>query len=246
MSTLLCEKLGTKFVIDKLDMHLLKSLEELKNSNEDVDLAYCRFGPKAERVLARYYGTIHFINTENSEWDAILKHNWDVIHNPEEEWPVLDLAGRFTLDNLIDEIYAIPTGNYKLKVNLSSMLEKCAAILLILARPDIDFDLESCMHDIATIAASRIHIDDFAEDEVYVVETPYIFKMKKEDVMYTDKLIIPCSFGRDKIVSFVEEIDRRPEYDDLVKYVIGIIQECFTEKKVEEVDITRYLQFREK
>jgi hypothetical protein len=93
--------------------------------------------------------------------------------------------------------------------------------------------------------ADRIRIDDFDEDEVYVIHTPYISKIRKEDIRYSDGLYIPCSFGRDVLVSFREDIDLEPGYLELIKYVTSVIDKQTEQQQRKQVDITRYLQFRE-
>lgn len=247
MTKLLREEVGTRYLINSLRYLLIDKLQEYIKSGEDitVDLAGVKFGPDSARELVMYYDKLEFINSEEPELDALLKKNRYITLNPEEEWPELDMS-MFTKENWQELIHDVPAGKYKVKLDASDVARRCILIFLIMARPDIDFDLTDCLMDIARIITTHVFVSSFNDEEAYLVEPPYVSRVKISDLSYNDNMVIPVSFGRDRIVSFRDPIKRVPGYENLIDYVSEWIDKLFYTEEVEEtVDITEFLQMRD-
>lgn len=132
------EKMGTQyFTVDhvgKLEL-ILRELEK-----QEVDLAFCRFTPGAERVLAKFYSKITFRNTEHKELDELLKRNNKAANTPapKEVELVVDLSDG---TKLIENIAALDINNIYHVRSLADSKLMAFVILVMMKRPKIQFDL---------------------------------------------------------------------------------------------------------
>lgn len=67
----LSDILGTRYIYDDYASKLLTVFKQY----DEVDLAGCKFTPKAESALRTFYGKVYFINSEEDQLNAILQHN---------------------------------------------------------------------------------------------------------------------------------------------------------------------------
>lgn len=241
---LLSEAIGTKYIINKINKRLKNTLNTL--IGEEVDLAGCRFGPECADIIRDYYDKIAFRNTESKELDEALIYNRNLILNPEEEWETLDFDKAVSKDNWDKDILAIPTGKYLIKVDRTDIIQECLLILMIMARPDISYDLSDCMADIMQIVSSRVNINDFEEDDIYIVKTPYLYLAKKSDITRQTSCVIPACFGRDQLIGLDGSRPKLPKgFKYLLEWIDEVVTRSMTPVKEEVVDITKYLQIRD-
>lgn len=242
------KELGTKYAISALAGRVDRTLARLcEQPDAVIDLAGVKFGPSSERKLRNYYGKCIFIDSENQEQNDILEHNRKVITEPEPEWPVLN----FKTMKLPDKIEGypewtktIPAGEYKPEVDLTSMRQKCALIFLILSRPDIDFDLCDCLHDIAHIVDSYVSIEALPEEDIYAVTLPTVKVMKKSKFR-EGNMFLPITFGTAKVLSFDDAtVKYYTEYDRLLEFVCDELDLTEEQKETEYPMIEDFLKMR--
>lgn len=238
------EIIGTKYIIDKLNRRFRNALDSL--IGKEVDLAYCRFGPESADILNEYYDKIIFRNTEDKQLDKLLIFNRNLILNPEEPWPTLDFGSVVHKDTWFEDIPKIPSGKYLIDIDRDDIVQECLLILTIMIRPDIDMDLSNCMADIMGIVSRKIDITDFDDDSVYVVKTPYIYEAKRSDITRLNGIVIPISFGRDKMIALDGSAPKLHHgYKYLIEWIDEVVSEKMTPKVKEKVDITKFLEIRD-
>lgn len=69
----LCELMNTRYLCDWHTQELSELLTQ--HEGDTVDLAKCYFTPLAIRIIDKFYRTINFINSENTDLNEILQHN---------------------------------------------------------------------------------------------------------------------------------------------------------------------------
>lgn len=241
---LLSEAIGTKYIINKINKRLRLKLDSL--IGQEVDLAGCRFGPECASILEKYYDKIVFRNTEDSALDTMLQENRRLILNPEEEWPELDFGAVVKKETWFEDIPKIPQGKYLIKIDTNDIVQECLLILMIMARPDIEYDLSNCMADIMEIVARRVNIEDFDEDKVYVTKTPYVVLVNKDDVDRYAINPVPACFGRDKMIGLDGTSPILPHgFKYLITWIDDVVTKNMATKEEEKVDITQFLQMRD-
>ena len=251
MQVKLHEVIGTRYIISTIKDRLRTVLNEQLDKGNDVDLAGCKFGPDSVRVMQEFYGKIKFLNTEDAELQVLLDNNWDVVANPDEEYEVLDIS-EFNKDNWTDKIENLPTGSYKIKISLVDHTQAVIALLLIMARPDVEFDISDCSTKIVSLITNHVDYDSFKDDEyVLICNPPYIHKERMEDIRRGRDIVIPCDIGSERLVSFKETIKMNTRYKELIHYLSDVVNKAFyttnedNVKKEEEVDVFDYLKLRE-
>lgn len=242
---LLSEAIGTKYIINKIDKRLRVTLESL--IGQEVDLSGCRFGPECADILKTFYGKITFRNTEDKDLDELLQYNRNLILNPEEEWEILDFGKVVSKDTWFEDIPKIPTGKYLIKIDRSDIIQECLLILMIMARPDIEYDLSECMADITSIISKNVDINEFKEDKVYITKAPYIELIDKSEIDRYSVGVIPACFGRDKMIAFDGSKPKLPAgFEPLLEWIdIIMTRSSNVTEKEEKVDITEFLQMRD-
>lgn len=132
------DKMGTcYFTVDHVGKlnQVLAGLE-----GQEVDLAFCRFTPGAERILARYYSKIDFHNTEHKELEELLQRNTEAARMPAPK----EVELKVDLSNgtkLIDNIRSLDVNTIYHVTSLGDPKLMAFVILVMLKRPKIQFDL---------------------------------------------------------------------------------------------------------
>lgn len=242
---LLSEVIGTKYIINKINKRLRLTLDSLVDKDDDVDLAGCKFGPECAVILSKYYDRINFRNTEDKELDDMLQYNRNLILHPEEEWQELDFDKVVRKETWFEDIPKIPTGKYLIKINTADIVQECLLILMIMARPDIEYDLSNCMADIMGFVSKRIDLDDFKDDKFYITKSPYVILVDRDSIDRNSISPVPECFGRDKMISFDGTEATLPHgFSYLITCIDEIVTKYTEVKKEEEVDIRKFLQVR--
>ena len=222
MSTvMLHEKLGTKYPIDTIDLLVSRTLRECADNGNVVDLAYCRFGPKCAQLLNEFYGKVKFINSELPEWDIILQNNMEAATAVYEEYKPLKLLLTDDMKELILWIKSLPADKYKPEVDLTNIRHRAILTLLIMARPDIEFDIRRTAADIfnfvrdAWVNSAKEHSSYWilrAPDIELLREANGVFKdsigtVYDRDTLLRDYKVLPAEFGNSQIITFTNPIE---------------------------------------
>lgn len=240
---LLREVIGTRYIINKINKRLRLTLDTLVE--QEVDLNGCRFGPDCVSILEKYYDKIIFRNTEDPALDKLLQDNRHHILNPDEEWPTLDFAQVVKKETWYEDIPKVPKGKYLIKIDTGDVVQECLLILMIMARPDIEYDLSNCMADIMGMVSKRVNIDDFDEDKVYITKSPYVILVDKSEVDRNSINPVPACFGRDKMIGLDGSCPEMPHgFKYLLSWIDDVVTKSMIVKEEEKVDITEFLQMR--
>ena len=142
MAVRLDEALGTRYIT----IDYVRDLDEFLSKNSSVDLANCRFTPKAEQVLRKYYDKVEFINSTNKALNALLQMNMEA----SKQKPPVSVPLRANIRQPQDVLTIFRSLDENVIYNLSEMSKQnenpmhvCyLAILIMMKKPQIMFDLE--------------------------------------------------------------------------------------------------------
>lgn len=245
----LTELMGTRYIIDDFSRKLTLVLEKQRaNSGFTgeviIDLSRCKFGPKSAEVINANMGNIRFINSTDEELDKMCKENHDIANNSLEVYPTLEVPKEFYNDELKEWITGTPTGKYTIKLELSNYSQELATVLFIMARPDCELDITSCIYDIFNIIKN--HVDFDGVEDVLLLESPYCRKCKYSEVAMTTSIYIPYDIGTKRLLSFTDSISVPKRYMDVIRYCAENLYDKFKHKEEESyhVNILDLLKFR--
>lgn len=258
---LLCEKMGTKFIINALSMRFRRCLDEAATSGVEYDLAGCRFGPECADLLKDYYDRVNFCNTEDSYLDGLLKNNMDYKRNPPEEYELLTIRNMRSLDDYFDLAENLPQGGqFKVDCSLTSIADRSILVLLIMTRPDLELDIRQCSHDVFTYVRDSWlsvaeHHDKYYElipPDVLVVEkqpdSDYYgrpsYGLQREQAFIRNRLVLPYEFGNSQIITLDQSIKVSQEWRLTVEKCIDAFEMANMSHKPGKV-LRNILTFRE-
>ena len=149
-------KLGTKYIIESMEGKFRNILHEAAKNGDTVDLCFAKLCPSCAAELRNYYGKVELINSVDAELDSILKQNTVNSQQVKEVYPNLPIPKDPTFKAWMQAVKELPKGS-QWTVNLVSNSEAVVAyvVLLILKRPDIEWDIAGCMQ----------YLYDFVVDE---------------------------------------------------------------------------------
>jgi hypothetical protein len=259
MSTIsLVEAMNTRYIINSLLGRFVGILNNAAESGDTIDFAGAKLGPEAASILRNYTGTVDMINSTDEYLNSILLNNRERLKQI-EEYEVLDLTDTTTLQVYSDLVKSIPKGaKICPKVSLVRILDKATLILLILSRPDVEFDIRSCASDIYTyvrtywlpnakhhdkyyelIAPDTVVRDKTDKGSYGSAETGYL----KEDAFIQSHVVVPYEFGNTPIIDFSRgKVDE--EWDDLVAACLNAFKSNNVAKESGKV-LRNILTFRE-
>ena len=244
----LTELMGTRYIIDdfarKLTLVLEREREKVSGGVLSIDLARCKFGPKSAAVIDSNMGKIMFINSSDSELDKMCKENYSIATLQQDIYAPLEVPKEFYNDELREWIMNTPAGKYTIKLELSNYAQELATVLFIMARPDCELDITSCIYDIFNIIKN--HVDFDGVDDVLLLETPYCRKCKYSEVASTNNLYIPYDIGTKKLLSFTENISVPKRYMGVINFCAENICERFKQQEEQAyyTNILDLLKFR--
>ena len=255
----LMDELGTRYIINSLSGALSTVLQSASVNGDTVDLYGCRLGPDAALTIKGYYKTVDFVNTEDPYLDGVLKNNCVRSREEPEEYEVLDLQNVRSIEVYLNLAKELPTGaRLKPVVSLSKLIDKVTLILLIMTRPDIEFDIRSCASDIYDYVrdawlSSASHHDKYYElippDTVLRLpdENGYFgcigYGFQRETSFIRNRQVLPWEFGNTPII----EIGRgsvSEEWRPVVEKCLDSFESSYAERKSGKV-LRNLLTFRE-
>lgn len=242
----LTELMGTRYIIDDFARKLTLVLEKQMEGNTEivVDLARCKFGPKSADVINNHMGKVHFINSTDDELNRLCEENREIALSPVEEYPDLEVPKEFYHDELKDWIVGTPTGKYTIRLDLSNYSQELATVLFIMARPDCELDITSCIYDIFNII--KEHVDFDGVGDVLLLEPPYCRKCKYSEIPMSRSVYIPYDIGTKRLLSFTDEVVVPKRYMDVIRYCAENLCAKFKQEEEEAyyVNILDLLKFR--
>ncbi len=241
----LADLMGTRYIIDDFARKVTLVLnKQMESSNYVVDLAKCKFGPKSADVINNNMGKFKFINSTDAELDRLCKENHEIVLAEKEVYPILEVPAEFYHDELKEWVVGTPTGKYTIKLDLSNYSQELATVLFIMARPDCELDITSCIYDIFNIIKNHVDFDEV--EDVLLLESPYCRKCKYSDVAGTNNVYIPYDIGTKRLLSFTDEISVPKQYMDVIQYCAENLCEKFKKEEQEPyyVNILDLLKFR--
>lgn len=259
MSTVyLKDVMGTRYLINALSGAQRTIMASLVGTGTVVDLAGCKLGPEGASILMEYYSTIDFCNSEDPYLDAVLKNNCARSRETVEPYESLDLYNVKTIDTYMQLVQEIPTGaKVTPNVSLSKLLDKVTLVMLIMSRPDVEFDIRSCASDIYDYVRD-VWLSTAGHHEKYyelippdtVLRLPdkdgYFgcegYGFQRESSFIRNRQVLPWEFGNTKIINMdgsgVDE-----EWRPVVEKCLDAFQSSYAERKPGKV-LRNLLLFR--
>jgi hypothetical protein len=151
----LVREFGTRYIIDALFMKFRSYVESAINDGNQIDIANAKFGPKCGSVVQDKVGSGVFLDSKNEEINHILEHNCAIKNTHYEEYEELEITGT-SREGLKKLIASLPKGA-KLSLPAISYSERAYAFftLLILQRPDIEWDISICSKNLFDFIRSK-------------------------------------------------------------------------------------------
>lgn len=244
MSTvMLHEMVGTKYMTYHINKLFSDALEECVRRGDTVDLAYCRLSPTCAMILESFYDKLDIINTEIADWDTILKHNIDAVRNKPEPYPLLDIKSDMSIQDLLAWIRTIPVGEYTPNCSITNIRQRAVLVLIIMARPDITFDLRNCLSDVYDFVHDAWANNAKPHDEYWIIQPPDVERVVKVGDVYVDSIgktydygtlfrtqsILPTDFGNSQIINFTTPVDS--EWQDVVQKCLKLLSSTSVKAK---------------
>lgn len=259
MSTvLLHELMGTKYIIYHLNGVLQETLNKCVINHDTVDLAYCRFAPLCAQMLTQYYDKLDIINTEKPDWNAILENNINATRNKPNDLNPLDIDKNMSLQDALVWIQNIPAGEYTPTCSLTNIRQRAILILLIMARPDITFDLRNYISDIYDFVHDAWANNAKPHDSYWLIQPPDLEAISRNGDVYVDTVghtytldvlmrafkILPTDFGNTQIINFKTPVDS--EWTDVINKCCHLLASVDTsgKKKKRGKTVMNYVTLR--
>lgn len=255
---LLSSALGTKYVINSFAGMLRNVLDSAVAGGEVVDLSECKLGPDCALVLQEYYSTVNFVNSSDMYLDTVLKNNCERSKVEPEPYEELYLRNVRSIDVYLKLVKELPQGaRYAPNVSLSHLLDKVTLTLLIMSRPDIEFDIRSCASDIYDYVRDAWLTNAKHHDKYYELIPPdtvlripdadgYFgcqgYGYQREASFIRNRIVLPWEFGNTQIITLggggVDE-----EWRMVVEKCLDAFEDSYAEKKAGRV-LRNILTFR--
>lgn len=261
MTVSLSERMGTRYMINSLNMRFITTMNALVDEGVEVDLAGCRFGPECASLLRKYYGSIWMCNSEDKDLDILLKSNCEFARSSLEPYEVLDLTDVCDINGYIRLVNELPKNSkYSVKLDLTSIVNRAVLVLLILTRPDIMFDLTECSDDVFDYVR-EIWVSSAKHHEEYIeCVAPYCVRRKQnEDGFYGDAIngyvreeyfvrhnkVLPVEFGNSQIVVLDKNVGVDEEWHPVVEKCLKAFEKTKSAERTPGKVLINFLNFRE-
>lgn len=255
----LVDIMNTKYMIQSLDGRLGLCLEDVLKSGATLDLDGAKFGPDCVRVLSKYYGLIPMINSTDERLDCILRENYEAYAQKIEPYDPLDLEDIDNLDKVVELINSLPKDvKYQPKFRLSNIQSKAALVLLIMARPDLEFDIRECGSDIFDFVRD-LWLTSCEPHDAYLELVPpninlvnrnehnrfghisYGFMLEEDFIKL--KKVLPIEFGNSQIITLGEK-PVPEEWKDVVAKCIDCLEAPKVVERVKGKTLKEFLTIR--
>lgn len=209
------EVMGTRYIINALVDDFYKVIQMCKTNNLVCDVSLCRFGPDAVYAMSSEYKNVEFVNLEEPELNKILQNNREFVNAEYEAYPPFEIPTNVKLDWVVEQIQKLPTGKYEPAIASENIYQRAALCLLIMARPDIEFDVRKYSTDLFTFVRGAWLRDPQHHDSYYELIAPNILRQDvSEDNLYgsmtgrrmeerdyiNSRMVVPYEFGNSQIV----------------------------------------------
>lgn len=260
MAVKLYEEMGTRYMINCLTGRFASVIERFEPGTE-FDLAECRFGPHCANKLRTYYNKYKFINTEDARLNRLLQNNTEAAQQVITPYEVLSFDKCNTIDCYLDLAKSLPQGSkYEVQLDFSNICNIATIVLLIMTRPDIEFDVRGCAGSIFDFVRDMWVSSAEHHESYYELRLPDVITTKcvdgkygNEFVGYLDeytyihnKPVLPTEFGNSQIVKLDKGVGVSQEWKPTVEKCIGVFEKKAAQSKRKPGrTLINYLQFRE-
>lgn len=252
------KEMGTKYLINCMANKFRGLLARCAENGFTLDIAECRLGPSCAYELSVYYGKVKVINSEIEELNEILEHNYEEARKVFEKFPVLDIPEHPTYQDLFKLLPTLQTGSkYALKPNLQFQSQIAFCVMLILMRPDIEWDIAECGISIYEFVRDKWSLSaephdyylEFAGSSYYVREVVNGYIDTKEytankipyKIYIQNHQCLPADFGSKNLVQLDSNNQPIGEWGGVVSKCLRVLTRS-DKPKVKK--LVNYLKFR--
>lgn len=257
---LLTDLMHTRYIINSLSGAFRATMEQCVSNGDIVDLAGCRFGPECAWILRSYHDKLDMQNSEDASLDALLKHNRQISTSAVQDYEILTIKGTQTLDTYLNLAKQLPEGSrYTVRINLSSVLDRATVILLIMTRPDIEFDIRQCASDVFDFVRDLWLINAKPHEAYYELLPPNTvlrqrsdngqfgddsYGWYREDTFIHSRIVLPREFGNSQIIKLGSGSPDEEWYPTVEK-CLNVFQAVSRSVRTPGKVLRNYLTFRE-
>lgn len=257
----LSELMGTRYIINTLRLQFSNAIETAIANGSTVDLSGCRFGPDCASDLRKYYDKVDFINTEDSMLNAMLQNNCSASRQVLPDYTELDLTKVDGLNTYLTLVNTIPENAQIVpKLALSDIKARATLILLIMSRPDVDFDINHCATDIFDFVRDMWIIKAQHHESYYELVAPNIcvrnqnaeglyghdsYGFMPERSFVTMKQVLPTEFGNAQIIKLDASQKVSDEWYGVVDKAISCLEKEKEKVRMHGKTVKDFLTFKE-
>ena len=260
MAVMLCDETGTRYIINCLEERFRMAVTRYPEGTE-FDLAGCKFGPNCANRLRQFYSRYKFINSTDAKLDKLLKNNVDAATRVYDTYEQLTFSKCDSLEYYVNLARTLPQGGkYELCIDMSDNCNIASAVLLIMTRPDIEYDIRGCSSRIFEFVRDMWLSSYEHHESYYELKLPNVVRVDNcngkygtefsnkldENTFVQNKLVLPVEFGNSQIITLDKGIGVSNEWRPTVEKCIKTFtdKEKRSKKKRGKV-LADYLQFRE-
>ncbi len=253
--------MGTRYIINSLTQRFTNCMIDAEKNGYTVDVAGCRFGPDCVAIMFRYYKTVDFCNSEDEYLDSVLKNNCATARQQLETYPTLDLRNATEIGIFLNLANELSRGSKVCpQVNLADIRSKAVLVMLIMARPDIEWDIRSCAVDIFGFVRD-LWISNAEHHGMYqeLIAPDITVRTENENGLYGDRSygffkerefirsrqVLPIEFGNSQIIVLDENTRVPDEWIDVVEKCVNVFNAAKQVKRVPGKTVKDFLTFRE-
>ena len=257
---LLKEAMNTRYIINSLNGAFRNICNSCEEQGDTLDLADCKFGPECASILRDYCGKFEIINSTDTKLNEILANNAMVVGQATIAYEPFSIDRNVTIDWVIARIQDLPQGaQYTVNISLTETKCKAALVLLIMARPDIEWDIRQCASDVYDFVRESWLVNAESHDCYYELVAPHTISRKvnnpserlfgavdygfmSEREFVSRRTVLPYEFGNSQIVRLGEKI--LEEWRSTAEKCINVFDNASTEKRIRGNTTRNFLTFR--
>lgn len=257
-TVLLKDLMNTRFIINSLSGRFLSVLKRAHNEGLELDLRECRFGPECASIMRSWYDKVDFKNTEDENADYILKANMEAARYEYEQYELLDIKKGITLGEVMELIKTLPTGaKYNVKINLTDIVCKAAIAMIIMARPDITYDIRGCASDIFDFVRDSWIASAEHHESYYELIAPHIVRRDcnnefygsddsgwiRESSFIRSRRVLPVEFGNSQIIKLGS--GTLEEWKGVAERCLEVFESRVKKQRIKGKTVKNFLKVRE-
>lgn len=261
-TVLLHELMGTHYIIEAFSNRLSNILDDIEKNGDILDLADCKLGTSCRRLIDSKYGKIQMCNSTDAYLNSILQHNTQRAYDNAgaiEKYQDLVISGTKDLSTF-EELYQTLEQNGKYFVKTDGLKDMVTLILLIMRRPDIDFDLRECSVPVFNYVREAWLQSPMHHDSYYELIRPDIVKVTinenekygNPDQGYYDERsyinyrnVLPYDFGNIDLLAGDENGNISEEWEPVLRKCCEVFPEEESEtSEFNKIDLREILPMR--